>query len=105
MYVCIDKIKHLEHYLFLLLLSVSTLFPLYKDWVNEVEVPHVESEQSDDTENHADHNLDDDSVPLLVTTHTPGTEGVRQVLNMILNIETWDDNIETVTVAEIVIDS
>ena len=76
------------------------MFPLDKYWVNEVEISHVESEKCDDTKNHADNNLDDDSVPLLIATHAPGTECLWQVLNMILNIEAGYDNIETVTVAE-----
>ena len=47
-----------------------------------------------------DNNFDDGGVPLLVPTHTPGTEGFRQPGDMVvLYVQTGDDNIETVTVA------
>ena len=85
-------------YLFLSLLSVRVLLPLGEDGINEEKISHVEGKEADDAEDHADDNLDDDRVPLLVSTNTSGTKCFWKLFHMIFNIETGNDDIETITV-------
>ena len=85
-------------YLFLSLLSVRVLLPFGEDGINEEKISHVEGKEADDAEDHADDNLDDDRVPLLVSTNTSGTKCLWKLFHMIFNIETGNDDIETITV-------
>ena len=94
--ICFLKLN----YLFLPLLSVRVLLPLWEDGIDEEEISHVDGEEADDAENHADDNLDDDGVSLFVSTNTAGTKRFRKLFHMIFNIETGNDDIETVTVTE-----
>ena len=91
-------------HLFFFMLFVRVLFPTKDDRVDEEEVAHVEHQQADHADDHHHHHLDHGGVPLLVPAHTPGTESLRKLLMFFLNIEAGDDNIEAVTVAEIIND-
>lgn len=47
-------------------------------------------------------NFDDESVPLLISTNTPRTEGLGQPLHMVLlNVEAGDHHVQTVAVTEV----
>ena len=79
-------------------MSVRVLLPFGEDGINEEKISHVECKEADDAEDHADDNLDDDRVPLLVSTNTSGTKCFWKLFHMIFNIETGNDDIETITV-------
>ena len=90
-------------YLLLPLLSVGVLLPLDKDGVDEEEVGHVGGQEADDAEDHDDHELDDGGVPLLVATHAPRTESLREADTRRgpgVHGEAGDDDILTVAVTE-----
>ena len=83
------------------MLSVRGLLPPENERIYEEEVPHVEDQQADHADDHHDHYLDHSGVSLLISTNTSGTESFWKLLQMfLLHIETGDDNIEAVTVAE-----
>ena len=83
------------------MLSVRGLLPPQNDGVNEKEVSHVQNQEADHADDHHNHHLDHSCVSLLISAHTSRTKGFWKFPHMLLlNIETGDDNIETVTVAE-----